>query len=129
MVRGRGVISVDKIFLRKMYFYGYHGAFPAENQLGQRFIVDLELGLDLRPAARADQLHLTVNYAEVYEVVKKEVEGAPLKLVETLAERIAATLLAQFLLQQVKVCVTKPDPPIPGHYQAVGVEIVRNRTP
>jgi 7,8-dihydroneopterin aldolase/epimerase/oxygenase len=110
-----------------MYFYGYHGVFPEENQLGQRFIVDLELGLDLRPATRTDQLKLTVNYAEVYEAVKREVEGTPLKLVETLAEKIAATLLEQFPLQQVKVCVTKPDPPIPGHYEAVGVEIVRSR--
>lgn len=116
---------MDKIFLQKMYFYGYHGAYPEENRLGQRFYVDLELGIDLQPAARSDALELTVNYAEAYEVVKTIMEGPPVKLVETLAERIADQLLQRFSLQQVLVRITKPDPPIPGHYQAVGVEIMR----
>jgi 7,8-dihydroneopterin aldolase/epimerase/oxygenase len=119
---------VDKIFLQQLYFYGYHGVFPEENRLGQRFTVDLELGLNLLPAAQTDQLSLTVDYATVYEVVKGEVEGTSVKLIETLAENIAAQLLQKFAIQQVKVRVTKPDPPIPGHYQAIGVEIARSRT-
>ncbi|MDA8352112.1 MAG: dihydroneopterin aldolase [Firmicutes bacterium] len=118
---------MDRIFFNRMAFYAYHGAYPEENRLGQRFFVDLELGLDLAPAARQDDLNRTVDYGKVYEMVKKETEAGPYALVETLAERIAQRLLETFSLQEVKVRITKPDPPIPGHYDSVGVEITRRR--
>lgn len=118
----------DTIFFRGMAFYGYHGVYPEETRLGQRFIVDLELGLDLAPAARSDDLNQTVDYGRVYQVVKDLVEGSPCRLVETLAERIADALLSGFPVEEVFVRVTKPDPPIPGHYDSVGVEIRRRRT-
>jgi len=119
---------MDKIFFQGMSFYAYHGAFPEENRLGQRFIVDLELILPLRPAAQQDDLSQTVNYAEVYQLVEQEVTQHTVKLIETLAENIASRLLHSFpQLAEVSVRVTKPDPPIPGHYQAVGVEITRRK--
>lgn len=119
---------MDKIFFNHIEFYAYHGAFPEENRLGQRFIVDLELGLYLQPAGQSDDLQQTVNYADVYQTVKEIVEGTPVKLVETLAERIADRCLSQYPIEEILVRVTKPDPPIPGHYQAVGVEIRRSRS-
>lgn len=119
---------MDKIFFYGMTFYAYHGAFPEENCLGQRFIVDLELFLSLHQAARTDELNHTINYAEVYKLVEQEVTQKRVKLIETLAENIAASLLQRFSeLAQVKVRVMKPHPPIPGHYQSVGVEITRGR--
>jgi 7,8-dihydroneopterin aldolase/epimerase/oxygenase len=119
---------MDTIFFNGMEFYAYHGAFPEENRLGQRFYVDLELGLDLAPAGQTDDLDQTVDYAKVYETVKETVESHTFALVETLAERIASRLLESFPLEEVMVRVTKPDPPIPGHYESVGVEIRRTRT-
>ena len=119
---------MDKVFLREMQYYGYHGAYPEENRLGQRFIVDLELELDLSPAARQDDLEKTVDYQAVYDTVKEEVEGSPVKLVETLAERIVRRLFTTFPVDAVWIRVTKPDPPIPGHYRAVGVELQRKRS-
>lgn len=120
---------VDTIFFEQMAFYAYHGAYTEENKLGQRFFVDLELKLDLAPAAQTDDLRQTIDYGKVYQAVKAEVEETIHALVETLAERVASRLLSDFpLLQEVKVKVTKPDPPIPGHYRAVGVEIRRRRT-
>jgi dihydroneopterin aldolase len=118
---------MDKIFINRMCFYAYHGAYPEENRLGQRFYIDLELGLDLQAAGRTDDLNLTVNYAEVYEAVKQEVTTTQVKLIETLAERIADRLLDSFPIEEALVRVTKPDPPIPGHYEAVGVEILRRK--
>lgn len=111
-----------------MMFYGYHGVFSEENKLGQRFIADVILETDLRAAGQNDDLDQTVNYAEVYETTKRIIEGPPKKLVETLAEELAADLLAQF--SQVEAChvkIIKPDPPIPGHYQSVAIEITRRR--
>ena len=119
---------MDKIVLNRMEFYGYHGVHPAENQLGQRYDVDLELNLDLEPAALADDISLTVNYAEVYETLKAIVEGKPYALIETVAEQIATVLLDSYTkLDSVMVRVIKLNPPFPIHFAGVSVEIHRGR--
>ncbi len=119
---------MDKIFVNQMEFYGYHGVFPEENKLGQRFIVDLMVLVDLKKAGETDELEYSVNYGELFMVCKEIVEGKPYKLVEAVAEKIAKTVLEQFpLVSEATVKVIKPDPPIPGHYQSVAVEITRGR--
>lgn len=119
---------MDKIYVNRMEFYGYHGVFPEETRLGQRFAVDLSVSLDLKKAGETDELEYSVNYAELYQVCKEIVEGPPYKLVEAVAERIAAGTLNKFaLISEVTVTVIKPDPPIPGHYSSVAVEITRRR--
>lgn len=119
---------MDKIYVNKMEFYGYHGVFSEETKLGQRFRVDLTVSLDLKKAGETDELEYSVNYAELYNVCKGIVEGKPFKLVEAVAEKIAAEILGIFpMVEETKVKVIKPDPPIPGHYQSVAVEITRSR--
>lgn len=119
---------MDKIYLNEMRFYGYHGVFPEEKKLGQRYTVDLILFLDLKKAGQSDNLSYTVNYAEAYSLVKTIVEGPPKELVETVAEEITTKILSSFdLVQECLIKVTKPDPPIPGHYRSVAVEIKRSR--
>lgn len=114
--------------MNKMVFYGYHGLFPEENKLGQRFIVDLELELDLKRAGETDDMSESVNYGRIYEETQKIVEGQAKQLVEAVAEDIASTMLGTFQkLQAIKVTVLKPDPPIPGHYDSVAIEIYRER--
>ncbi len=115
------------IFLESMVFYGYHGALPEERALGQRFVVDVELGVDLQTAGRTDELSQTVDYGEVYETVRKVVEGRPLTLIEAVAERIAAGILKDVRVLWVRVRVRKPAVPIRGSLAAAGVEIVRVR--
>jgi dihydroneopterin aldolase len=119
---------MDKMLLERMEFYGYHGVYAEENKLGQQFVVDVELHLDLSAAGHSDELDQTINYAEVYQRVREIAEGKPFRLIEALAERIASTLLAAYSpLQQIVVRVTKPHPPFPIHFQGVTVEIVRKR--
>ncbi|MEI5909521.1 dihydroneopterin aldolase [Bacillus spongiae] len=119
---------MDKILIEEMEFYGYHGVFSEETTLGQRFRVNLELSLPLQKAGKSDNLRDSVNYGEVYQLCQKIVEGKPVKLVEALAEKIASAILEQFpLVQLTKVRVIKPDPPIPGHYKSVAIEINRGR--
>ncbi|WP_066301876.1 dihydroneopterin aldolase [Bacillus sp. FJAT-29937] len=119
---------MDKITLKKMAFYGYHGVFPEETCLGQRFYVDLAVETDLKKAGETDNLKDSINYAELYQVCKDIVEGKPFKLVEAVAEKIAGEMLHHFdTISQVTVRVIKPDPPIPGHYESVAVEITRSR--
>jgi dihydroneopterin aldolase len=119
---------MDRIRLTGMRFYGYHGFFPEESRLGQSFIVDLELEVDLRKAGTQDSLTLTVDYGKVYGTVKGIVEGKPFKLIEAVAERVAGQVLALYVgVLAVTVRVHKPNAPIPGPVDDVTVEIYRRR--
>ncbi|MFD1957194.1 dihydroneopterin aldolase [Paenibacillus thailandensis] len=119
---------MDKMILTGMQFYGYHGVFPEENRLGQRFRVDLELLLDLSGASATDELEYTVNYAELHGLVKTIVEGAPFKLIEALAGDIATKVLGAYtMVNEVTVRVTKPNPPFDVHFDGVTIELRRRR--
>lgn len=119
---------MDKISFHRMSFYGYHGVYEEENKLGQRFYMDVDLYMDLRAAGTSDDLKQTVDYADIYHIARKIMEGPPCQLVETLCEKTAAALLQNFAsVEEVMVRVEKPGPPIPGHYQSVSVEIRRKK--
>lgn len=121
---------MDRMLLRRMVFYGYHGVIPEENRLGQTFIVDLDLRLDLAPAGRTDDLSKTVNYVDIHETVRAVVQGPPCRLIETLAEKIASTVLTTYTsINEVTVAVTKPHPPFDSRFDGVTVEIRRRRDP
>lgn len=119
-------VSTDKIVLRNMVFYGYHGVFPAEKELGQRFEVDVELVTDLSRAAQADDLDAGgINYVDVYTLVKEIVEEREFNLIEALAETIAQEILSAHDVDEVTVRVRKPEVAIGGVLDCVEVEIVR----
>ena len=81
--------------------------------------------MDLRPAGGSDELSTSIDYAEVIRLVKEIGEREQYRLLEALAERIAAVLLEHFPAASVRVRVSKPAPPLPGAFEAVGVEISR----
>ncbi|MFE8013511.1 dihydroneopterin aldolase [Streptomyces antibioticus] len=118
---------MDRVELRGLKARGYHGVFPKEREEGQTFIVDLVLGLDTRPAAADDDLAKTVHYGIVAEEVVAVVEGEPVNLIETLAERIAHACLAHDGVDEVEVRVHKPDAPITVPFDDVTVTIIRSR--
>lgn len=118
---------MDRVALRGLRARGYHGVFPREREEGQAFLVDLVLGLDTRPAAASDDLTRTVHYGVVAEEVVAVVQGEPLNLVETLAERIAQTCLKHERVEEVEVTVHKPDAPITVPFDDVTVTITRSR--
>lgn len=114
------------MILNNMVFYGYHGAYAAEREIGQRIEVDLELWMDLREAGLRDDLDYSMNYAEVYTMVKVIVEEHEYKLMEGLAEAIAGEILEASPAETVCVRVRKPQPPVGGIMDAFEVEITRN---
>ncbi|RIX49216.1 dihydroneopterin aldolase [Paenibacillus nanensis] len=119
---------MDRMNVRGMKFYGYHGVFPEENKLGQQFYVDIDLTLDLAQAADTDDLTYTVNYAELHTLAKKIVEGKPFKLIEALAGHIASRVLEAYTsVIEVTVRVTKPHPPFDIHFDGVTIELSRKR--
>jgi dihydroneopterin aldolase len=126
---GKEEHPLDKIKLNEMQFYGFHGLFPEENKLGQRFNVDVTLFVDLTKAGTSDDMNDSIHYGHAYELIKGVVEGEAMNLIETVAQLIADKLLTAFdLLRAVQIKVIKPDPPIPGHYKSVAVEIYREQS-
>jgi dihydroneopterin aldolase len=119
---------MDKIYMNGLEFYGFHGVFEEETRLGQRFYADVVMSMPLQQAGETDDLTRTVHYGEAYERIREIMDGEPVQLLETLAERIAASLLEHYPpLLEVQVKVTKPSPPIKGPMSGVAVEIVRGR--
>jgi dihydroneopterin aldolase len=115
----------DRIQLHGIQFYSYHGVHDEERRLGQRFLVDVVLELDLTAGEEDDDRTAPVDYAQVYAAVLAIGTQEKFRLLETLAARIASTLLRRFPVRQVTVRVTKPAPPLPGILAGVSVEITR----
>lgn len=119
----------DKIFLRGAHFYARHGVSEHERVGGGRIVADVTLEYDLARAGSTDELADTISYADVFRVVRSLIEEERFKLLETLAHKIAATLLAQFPATAVTVQVCKQPPPLHGIVESAGVEIHRSRQP
>ena len=119
--------SEDKIILHNMVFRGRHGVHPAERELGQRFEVDVELGLDLSRAMASDALQDTVDYSRAYAIGREEAEDRHYQLIEALAGAMVRRLMAELPVTSVLVRVRKPQVPINGILSFTAVEIQRRR--
>ena len=118
----------DRIVLEGMRFYGFHGVNPEERVLGQEYLVDLTVEMDLGGAGRSDRLEDTISYAHIYRAVKDVMEGEPRNLLEAAAQSIADRVLSEFPVDSVTVRVKKPHPPIRGSIiESATVEIYRRR--
>ena len=118
---------MDRITMTGIDVYAYHGVHPAERELGQRFVLDVDLFADLDPAARSDALREALDYTAVHRRIRETVAGTSFHLLEALALRICRTLLAEFPLGRVAVTVQKPNPPIANFLGRVSVTLERDR--
>ncbi len=118
----------DRIFVRGVSEFGYHGVLEEERRNGQEFLVDAVLTLDLSRASRSDDLEQTINYATVCAAISEEIIGEPVNLIERLAGRISERLLEDFsLISEVEVTVHKPSAPIDQNFLDIAVTIHRPR--
>lgn len=118
---------MDRIELRGIEALGRHGVLAHEREHPQRFVVDVSLGVDLVAAGRSDRLDDTVDYGTIVEQVRALVEGAPVDLLEALAQRIADACLAHDLVDVVEVSVHKPSAPVAAIVGDVVVTVRRVR--
>ena len=120
----------DSIEIRGIHCFGYHGVHAEEQRLGQRFIVDVSLSLDLGSVARQDDLSHGADYGQVVRRVREIVEGEPSKLIEAVAERVAMALLQQFdAVVSLEICLHKPNAPVAGApVDDIAVRLLRQRT-
>jgi dihydroneopterin aldolase len=119
---------MDKITIVDISAYGYHGVFEAERKLGQNFLVDLEVELDLREAGIKDNLDCTVNYVGLQKIVRNVVEGESCNLIESIAEKIALMVLEDIKIKRVMVKVKKNYIPEKDFTGKVSVEIIREQS-
>jgi dihydroneopterin aldolase len=111
-----------------MVFQGRHGVSATEQRNDQPFHIDVEMVLNLQPAAVEDDLGRTVDYGAVFEVARTVVESTSYRLIEALAEALAQEVLTAFPpIIEVGIRVRKPKAPIEGTLAWAGVEIWRRR--
>jgi dihydroneopterin aldolase len=116
------------MFLTGLLIHAHHGVMEHEARVGQRFILDIELSLDLADAARSDKLADTVSYAAIAEAATRAFTAQSHKLVEAAAGVVADAILADFArVASVKVTVHKPHAPIAATFADVGVTLLRTR--
>jgi dihydroneopterin aldolase len=119
------VADLDRIVLHGLRGRGLHGVYPRERTEGQTFIVDAALSVDTQAAAATDDLSATADYGAIAEKIVALIEGEPVNLIETLAERIAAACLADPAVRAAEITVHKPDAPISVPFEDVTVTIRR----
>ena len=118
----------DAIFVNGLLIHAHHGVMEHESKVGQRFVLDLELSIDLKDAARSDKLVDTVSYAAIVETASRAFAAQSHRLVEAAAGAVADALLAAFAgVTLVRVTVRKPHAPIAAIFADVGVTLVRSR--
>jgi dihydroneopterin aldolase len=118
----------DRIEIKGVSEFGYHGVFEQERRNGQEFLVDVVLFLDLSRPSVSDDLDETINYATVCEAISEEITGQPVALIERLAGRISERLLVDFAsLERVHVTVHKPSAPVDQNFGDIFVTIERSR--
>lgn len=116
------------ITLKDMVFYGYHGVQDEERSLGQRFIVTINLFTDDSKDQEIHKLDDTVDYTQVYTVIKNIMEIETYHLLENCANRILDEIIMKFaLVQKAKISIRKPSVPIQGHLSFSEIEMTRGR--
>jgi 7,8-dihydroneopterin aldolase/epimerase/oxygenase len=116
------------IRLKQMRFHARHGVAPEEGVLGQQWIIDLDLVVDIAQAAATDELEHTVNYAAVYSLCQDIVVNERFALIETLANHLLSSVLsAHPKVKSTTVTIHKPQAPIPGIHDGVSITATLSR--
>jgi dihydroneopterin aldolase len=115
------------IYLNNISIYAYHGVSPQETKVGNTFLIDLKLKVDLRQAIESDDLSRTVNYADVYRSVSEEMATCS-KLLEHVAGRIVRRLFTDYpTIEAIDIKLSKQNPPMGADIAAAGIELHCNR--
>ncbi len=118
----------DSIFVSGLLIHAHHGVMEHEEKVGQRFAIDMELSIDLAPAARSDKLADTVSYSTLIETATRAFTSRNYRLVEAAAGAIADEVLASFpRVAAARVTVHKPHAPVAAMFADLGVTVLRHR--
>ncbi len=111
------------VFIKDARFHAFHGVMAQEQKVGSDFLVSLRLGYDISKAMQTDKVSDTLNYADVYQLIKIEMQK-PSALLEHVAGRIARTIFKQYPeVESIDLTLTKQNPPMGANCQGAGVEL------
>ncbi|MDW9380068.1 dihydroneopterin aldolase [Chryseobacterium sp. JV558] len=120
---------MSKIYLEDVRIYAYHGVLPEENIIGTYYILNVELHTDLWKAAESDDLHDTISYADINDILHKEMKIKS-KLLEHVAGRIISTIHDNFpQIDYIKLKITKTAPPMQGEMTGASIELEKSFKP
>lgn len=118
----------DTVFVAGLTLHAHHGVGEDEARIGQHFILDLTLEMDLADAARSDKLADTASYDTIIEVVAAAFRAQRYRLVEAAGGAVADAILDAFpRVTCVHVTVHKPHAPLAAVFDAVGMTLTRRR--
>lgn len=121
-------MRLDRIYIKGLDVFAYHGVMPKEKRDGQRFVLDITLDCDLSRAGRTDRLEDTVDYTAVMDAAVQAMTENSYDLIERAASRTAEAILqAEEKVEKVTLCLRKPEAPIDKIFDYVAVEITRER--
>lgn len=119
---------MDKISIKGLKLFAYHGVNPEEKEEGQNFIIDLDYYVNIAKACYHDDIEDTVSYAKVVKVIRAAFTGEKYDLIERASQVIADAVLEAFPeVFKVEVTLKKPEAPIKADFDYVAVTIVRER--
>lgn len=117
------IITSSYISLNEMTFFAHHGALPQERITGNTYRVNLRIKVDYLQAVLTDELSATINYAEIYKILKEEME-VPSKLIEHVAGRIVQRLFWELPeIEEIEIKLSKVNPPMGGDLHSASVEL------
>ena len=118
----------DRIFINGLSLHAYHGVMEHEAKVGQRFVIDLELTVNLTAASKSDKLADTVSYSAIVDTTTAVFTGKSYKLIEAAGGAVAEAILQKFpTVDAVRITVHKPHAPIAAIFGEAGVTLIRRR--
>lgn len=120
---------MDKILIRNLKIFAYHGVHGYEKENGQNFIFDIDAFVDMTQPCESDNVEDTVSYSAIIYQVQEIFTENKYDLLEKAVQTVADGLFESFdKIQSLRICLKKPDAPIKADFEYVGVEIFRERT-
>ncbi|WP_312286265.1 dihydroneopterin aldolase [Chryseobacterium gleum] len=120
---------MSKIYLEDVKIYAYHGVLPEENIIGTYYILNVELHTDLWKAAESDDLHDTISYADINDILHSEMKIKS-RLLEHVAGRIITKIHSSFpQVDYIKLKITKTVPPMQGEMKGASIELEKSFKP
>ena len=114
----------SRIYLKNVRFHAYHGVLQQERIVGNDYVVNLVVDYDFTSAMETDELSATINYPELYEIIKEEM-AIPSKLLEHVVGRIGKRVFSEYsAIRQIQLAITKENPPFGADCDGAGVEVV-----
>lgn len=118
---------MDKIIIKNISVYAYHGAMEQEKTLGQKFFIDVTLYKSLKKAGELDSLKDTVHYGMAHDTIVEIATKNRYDLIEALGENICKELFKNYEIEKIELEIRKPNAPINGTFDYVGIWLERHK--